>query len=433
MASMAPKPPKPHMLDVEKLKPGLVIFRRGDVQHRNWYCRLKIPNVDRYKTISLKTADTHEAREKAYNEDAELRFKLKHNMPVFDRAFSDVAKEYSDFQKQRAGAGQITQKRWHTEDGYIRNQLNRYVGHLQITLLSEDKWTGYPIWRQSNGKGRDGARVSDWTIRSEMATFRAVMIFAARKHYIRENQIFRDKVKLDKPRREEFTPQEYRHLHTFARAWIKEGASEMHVWYRTMAYNFMLVMTNTGMRPPEAKNLRWRDIDTRTDKLRRQFVCLNVRGKGKYRELVAVGSVATYFERIRQISKATKSDDFVFTSYSGTPAKTLYLSLIEALLKDSGLLMSSSGKRRSTYCFRHTYATFRLMEDVGVYMLAQQMGTSVKMIEEYYGHITPSKNAERILQGTPGWVPVADVSGDTDDGVNAGGAGKRPAKPRTKK
>jgi hypothetical protein len=43
------------------------------------------------------------------------------------------------------------------------------------------------------------------------------------------------------------------------------------------------------------------------------------------------------------------------------------------------------------------------MEGVDVYFLAKQMGTSVKMIEDHYGHITPAKNAERILQGIPGW------------------------------
>ena len=87
-------------------------------------------------------------------------------------------------------------------------------------------------------------------------------------------------------------------------------------------------------------------------------------------------------------------------------ASSLYGSLIESLLTESGLLYSSSGSRRSSYCFRHTYATFRLTEGVDVYFLAKQMGTSVKMIEDYYGHITPAKNAERILQGIPGWEPI---------------------------
>jgi integrase len=71
------------------------------------------------------------------------------------------------------------------------------------------------------------------------------------------------------------------------------------------------------------------------------------------------------------------------------------------------------GSRRSTYCFRHTYATFRLIEGVDVIWLAKQMGTSVKMIEKHYGHITPTTDAGRILQGTPGWEPIADGSGGT--------------------
>jgi hypothetical protein len=31
--------------DKAELKPGLVIFRRGDVEHRTWYCRMKIPKA----------------------------------------------------------------------------------------------------------------------------------------------------------------------------------------------------------------------------------------------------------------------------------------------------------------------------------------------------------------------------------------------------
>jgi len=42
-------------------------------------------------------------------------------------------------------------------------------------------------------------------------------------------------------------------------------------------------------------------------------------------------------------------------------------------------------------------------EGVDVYFLAKQMGTSVKMIEDHYGHTTPVKNADRILLGLPGW------------------------------
>ena len=84
-----------------------------------------------------------------------------------------------------------------------------------------------------------------------------------------------------------------------------------------MAYNFLLVMTNTGMRTMEAANLRWRDVDARTDKHDRPFVCINVRGKGKFRELIAPHNVATYLERIRAISKATGYEQTIKAPHSG--------------------------------------------------------------------------------------------------------------------
>jgi len=235
------------------------------------------------------------------------------------------------------------------------------------------------------------------------------MRFAASKRYIPESHVFTDKISLDKVRREEFTPEEYRKLHTFARGWITKAQTPRQVWYRTVAYNFVLIMCNTGMRPTEAKNLRWRDVSIRTDKQGRKFVVLDVRGKKKHRSLVAAGNVADYLERIRAIAKATDPDNFVFTTFAGKRAGVLYRVPIEALLKESELRVSSSGSRRSTYCFRHTYATFRLSEGVDVYVVANQMGTSVKMIEDHYGHITPVKNAERILQGLPGWEPIASA------------------------
>ena len=469
--------------DAKELKPGLILFRRPDVKHDNWYCRMKIPNVDRYKIVSLKTSDIREATNKAFDHDSELRFKVKHEMPVFDKLFSLVAEEFSAFQKERAEAGEITMKRWYTMDNYISAQLNRYVGDHQITMIGEDKWKGYPAWRQKNRISRTarkkmkkpriklkplpdaetidedseeyrGQRVSDGTIRSEMAVFRSIMIYAAGKNYIRENRVFKSRVNLDKPRREEFTPQEYRQLYTFARGWVKAGQSDYNRWYRAMTQNFMLVMSNTGMRTMEARNLRWRDIDVRKDKHGREFVCINVRGKDKFRELVAASNVAEYLDRIRELfmeakkirlekskdkdkeSKAKeplepKPDDFVFTTHTGISALHLYQSLIEDLFTESKLLISANGSRRSSYCFRHTYATFRLMEGVDVYFLAKQMGTSVQMIEDYYGHITPAKNAERILQGTPGWELVEAKPVEPPASVNADGDGKKP-KPKKK-
>jgi integrase len=63
------------VVDKAELKSGLIIFRRGDVAHRNFYCRIKLPKEDRYKTISLHTADRESARDRAFDQDASLTFK----------------------------------------------------------------------------------------------------------------------------------------------------------------------------------------------------------------------------------------------------------------------------------------------------------------------------------------------------------------------
>lgn len=448
--------------DVEELKSGLIIFRRTDVDHANWYCRVRVPQSSRYKTLSLKTPHIEEAKDKAFDHDADIRFRVRHGVPIFEKNFADVAVEYSAHLKKLAETGQITMGRWKIVDGYIRLHLIPFMGTEQIAHVGDNQWKEYPFWRKKNnapqrghdsyGKRRKKANgkivsletkqaeephkpAKDGTIRQEMMTFRAIMNFAADKNYIRERQVPKSKLPNDKARREEFTPQEYRDLHRFAREkWIpEEGQTDLTIWYRKITYNFMLIMANTGMRTMEARNLRWRDMDIRKDAQGRDFVVLNVRGKGKFRELVAAGNVVDYLDRVKKLSHATKPDDFIFTNENGASAQSLYKLHMESLLISSGLLLSSSGSRRSTYSFRHTYATFRLMEGVDVYFLAKQMGTSVKMIEDYYGHITPAKNAERILQGIAGWEPMAEISGEKVASVNAGADGKKRQKPGEKR
>ena len=112
----------------------------------------------------------------------------------------------------------------------------------------------------------------------------------------------------------------------------------------------------------------------------------------------------------------------MFTTYKGEPAESLYKALVKDLLTETKLLKGPAGTERSTYCFRHTYATLRISEGVDVYLLAEQMGTSVQMIEKHYGHVNPVKNADRILLGMHTWelteAEEAEEVGADSDRVN---------------
>lgn len=156
------------ILDKEQIKPGLIIFRRGDVGHDHYYCRIRIQNEDRYKTISLRTADRQTARDRAMDGDADIRFRVKHDVPVFNRPFSQVAEEYADAQQRRANAGEVSQARCKNIRSKIDGPLKAYVGSTQIHLITQDRWSEYPLWRRENGEGRRKSVISDSTIRIEM-------------------------------------------------------------------------------------------------------------------------------------------------------------------------------------------------------------------------------------------------------------------------
>jgi integrase len=384
---------------------GLLLYRRADVQHDRFYARISLPRRRKYKVVALNAGSLALATQEATKRFYEAQYALENNMALFQRSFAQVAKEYLDAEKIRSGLsgkGGITLHRWRVMDNHVKVQLSRYVGKKHISQIGQKEWAGYAVWRQKNGKGRDGGLVSSGTIRAEMTTLRAIMRFAALHGYISEIKMrdaFSGKYLAENEKRDAFTRDEYRTLYRFMRQWVREkhaGINEMNRWTRQMVRNFILIMCHTGMRNSEARNLRWRDIFFDQDRNR---VIFSVYGKKKRRTFEASGRVQVYLDRIREISGATKATDYVFSTYKGDQSRTLYVRTIADLLKAAGVVVSSSGKRRSTYSFRHSYATWRLQAGAGVYQLAQQMGTSPAMIQYHYGHVMQRDVADNVLQG----------------------------------
>jgi integrase len=151
--------------DKAELKPGLVLFRRGDVDHRMWYCRMKIPKADRYKTVSLKTTDIEVARERAFDQDADIRFRLKHDVPVFNHPFREVGREYLLTQEARAKRGEISAARPKKVRAVIEGALDRYVGSTQVHLIGDELWAA-----TRHGGGRTARVVTRATAFGKSAT-----------------------------------------------------------------------------------------------------------------------------------------------------------------------------------------------------------------------------------------------------------------------
>jgi integrase len=91
----------------------------------------------------------------------------------------------------------------------------------------------------------------------------------------------------------------------------------------------------------------------------------------------------------------------IFCHPDGKPIASFQRSFRQTLDK-AGVLYGPNGNTRVPYSLRHTYATMRLSEGVSVFQLAANMGTSVEMIEDFYGkkRVRDPKMATELTKGS---------------------------------
>lgn len=190
------------------------------------------------------------------------------------------------------------------------------------------------------------------------------------------------------------------------RTWHKEGRKQQTREIRELLRDYVFVLVNTGMRHgTEAVNLKWRHIEQFESNNGVRHLKFYVKGKTGQRTLVANTTVIRYLKRIQSRfedlavlaeEELFKVDEYVFRTRSGERPKDWHGSF-EILMTDSGLLYDKHDQRRTLYSLRHTYATMKLLGGLEIHTLANQMGTSVAMIEQHYSHIIPTLNADRIV------------------------------------
>jgi integrase len=194
----------------------------------------------------------------------------------------------------------------------------------------------------------------------------------------------------------------------------------------------MIILSETGIRVGEARNLRWRDlrpIDSGNGKdLRR--IGLTVKGKTGIREVVASGPwlqeglYQTLRSRLKDLHdeksdifglKDVPADGFIFCGRNGVSIGSFKKSFA-AFINHVGLTFDTFGRRRTIYSLRHTYATNRIEAGVNHYAIAQNMGTSVGMIERHYGHTTNVNMADELTKPKAKRVAkTSDQGGSTFD------------------
>jgi integrase len=186
-----------------------------------------------------------------------------------------------------------------------------------------------------------------------------------------------------------FSPEEYKQLYTATRDRAKHPKKDRYRQESENLHDYVLFMGNTGLRPDETIRLELRDVAIVTDEATGERILeIEVRGKRGVGYCKSMPGAVLPFQRISQ-RKRLKSNDRIF----GTVQRTM----LNNILKETGLKVDRDGNRRTSYSLRHTYICQRLTEGADIYQIAKNCRTSVEMIEKYYAsHIKNTLDAAAI-------------------------------------
>jgi integrase len=199
-------------------------------------------------------------------------------------------------------------------------------------------------------------------------------------------------------RRPHFTLQEYRALRTMARNRIGEAQRDPKIHHvienRRLLFDVIILLANSGLRVDELHDMTWRDVMWAEGDIK-----LNGAGKQKStRKLVVKQAGMNALARIRKRRMAlvekhggtelSIANERVISMPNGTPVESMKRAF-SSLVRAAKILPLANGTRHSMTSLRHTYATFAMTNKerrVPKSGLSKQMGTSERMIEQYYGH-----------------------------------------------
>jgi integrase len=238
---------------------------------------------------------------------------------------------------------------------------------------------------------------ADKTLQWELTLGKSLLKYAHEKGYRGKTQLPTYTLKaVKKIVRPAFSVAEYNALYKEMRKWINEEQNPIRKHTRLLLRDYVLILANSGMRVGEANNLQWGDVVKFKDELGRDNYMLNVKGKTGSRTVVPRTNALRYIERLASRNPNRKNSDYVFTMPSGTKVITL-IDQFDKVLERAKIETNRYGEKYTLYSLRHFYAVQMLRKNHPVFNIARNMGTSVAIIETYYGkHATSAELATKL-------------------------------------
>lgn len=405
----------------------IVLYTRNDSP--TFQARITVDGLPKPIVKSTKRTSIVEALAVAEDLYNDFRYKVRHGQEIGTHTFATLYKRY--LASNKAG---LSEHRIKFIDGTAGRYFLPYFGRYNIAQITDTLIENYWDWRRNfwtSDAGKDriatAQRARPTAANPRKSKLGNVAPVPSTKSLSMEQTVLRQifgwavrtgamtrmphvKVPVQRShgvsRRPAFTPDEWQQLYRYLRNWVGEGdegvvtpepkkLNAYHLHHRRLLRNYILFMHASGLRPNEARQLRWRDMKTHKDRNGETQLLLSVSPTTKTgaRDCIPLRYALDIVERMKAQNIHREPDDFVFSGVDGAPVSD-FGKTFKKVLRDSGLLHDSFGQERTIYSLRHTYATMRLANsDISLHDLAQNMGTSPATIFAHYSHVTPTQKA----------------------------------------
>ena len=381
--------------------------RRDGTILPTWYMRIRIPLPDSrgYIRQSTNTTDLNRATQIAYNKFDELYSKIQSGGTLETITFKKLYEKFCD--KFPQAPKNVNRRKKYVDN--CMKQLGRYpydyfvkeLNNIDIEKITTKHIQDYFSYQMKNSY-RNGMRVEPSlnTIHKYGVALRTIFKFAVQEKYINTEPLIETPAFKDE-KRPVFERNEWRVLTNGMGKYVEDSRQSNHYRDRYYLQHYILISSNCGARVGELRELKWRDIREEIIN-KRKVLYATVLGKTGEREMVFQPVCETYFDRLKtfridELGKSVSPKEYIFCKKDGSPIQSFRKSY-DRLLKNLNLQFNNRGNKRTIYSLRHTYATFRLEDEVNPHLLARQMGTSVKMLEEHYGQTRGKLVAQQITK-----------------------------------
>lgn len=372
----------------------LYLNKGGSVKVPKWQARIRIRGVSGYRRQSLKTSDFAEAKVRAVELYDDLNFAVKSGQSLNPHLFSKVFIEY-DLTESNSKKNETDKKYWTRTAEGLSLYAVPFFGNKRIDNIKTSDFMDYIEYRRTNFKRK--SPTNDTLIR-ERSTLLGVFRFAKNKGYISEIPHF-PKPPAEEAKRDTWTEQEYKKINVGMRSWVASGKAVGAWKERYIFQQYFYILTNTGMRIGEARNITWGDFKRVKD-----LSVVTVFGKTKKRrDVVFTQGSERYLRNLYDLrveelkGEKPSSGEFVFLSRRGTGPVQSFKTAFNSMIDFVGIPKKGLNGDRTLYSCRHYYATNQIQkQNANVFILSTQMGTSVEMITKYYGHLITEEIAGHI-------------------------------------